>query len=69
MYLTPGLPSYIQVNVPGIERDDELVLVTGSSEGGAESVWNVVRDGLVLGVVNVPALDGWACRYSGIGGV
>jgi heat shock protein HslJ len=66
--LEPAPPSYISVNLSGIRRS-ELVQVSGSEDPAQPSTWNVVRDGQVIGVIEVPTLDGTACRDSGIEGV
>jgi heat shock protein HslJ len=66
--LEPAPPSYISVNLSGIRRS-ELVRISGSADPAGPSTWNVTRDGQVIGVVQVPTLDGTACRGSGIEGV
>jgi heat shock protein HslJ len=66
--LQPAPPSYISANLSGIRRG-ELVRVSGSADPAGPSMWHVVRDAQVIGVIEVPTLDGTACRGSGIEGV
>jgi heat shock protein HslJ len=66
--LDPAPPSYISVNLSGVPRS-ELVQVAGSEDPALPSTWSVIRDGQVIGVIEVPTLDGTACRGSGIEGV
>jgi heat shock protein HslJ len=68
MYLQPGPPAYFTANMTGLKDGDEFVRFAGSADLAEESRWLVVRDGLVVAEVNYPALDGVACRYSGVQG-
>ena len=66
----PAGEAYIRVNTEGITPSDELIQVThvpGDGSGGG--LWNLVREGNVLAVIDWRSLEGVACRGSGIAGV
>jgi len=67
---TPGGAAFISVNLSGILRSDEVVQVTSQPNGSTEwsGTWDVVRDDLVLAVIDFDTLHGVACVGSGIGG-
>jgi hypothetical protein len=69
--IEPGGSAYIVGNLPGFERADVVEQMTRKTNGDTEwsGVWQVVRDGQVVASVDWDALDGTACRGSGIGGV
>jgi hypothetical protein len=65
----PGADAYIRGNLGGIELSDEVVQVRSTGEyPGWNGTWHVIRDGLVIAVVDFESLDGVACRGSGVAG-
>ena len=63
--MEPAPPAYFTVNLPWIERTDELRRIAGSPELDEGSRWIVVRDGLVVAEVDYPDLTGIACPSAG----
>jgi hypothetical protein len=55
----------------GFQQTDVIEQMTREPGGTTEwdGVWQVVREGSVIAVVEFGALSGVACRGSGIGGV
>lgn len=67
--IDPGADAYIRGNLGGIEQTDEVVQVTwptGFSDWNG--LWHVIRDEIVIAIVDWDSLDGFACEGSGIAG-
>jgi hypothetical protein len=70
--IQPGGSAYIRGNMEGFQQTDVIEQMSRSGDGfpgGWAGVWQVVRDGSVIAAVEFDALNGVACRGSGIGGV
>lgn len=69
--ILPGGSAYIRGNMDGFRQTDVIEQMTREPGGTTEwdGVWQVVREGSVIAVVEFGALTGAACRGSGIGGV
>ena len=62
--LLPAGETFIRANVPGIERSDKVVRAT--ERDNDEGLWNIVRDGAIIAVVDYGTLDGAACHGTGV---
>ena len=67
MVLLPSGETFIRANVPGIERSDKVVRTTDRDSD--EGLWNIVRDGAIIAVIDYGTLDGAACQGSGVAAV
>jgi hypothetical protein len=61
----PAGEAFIRGNTGGIERTDD---VTQISSDGSSELWQVIRDGAVIAIVDYRTLDGVACAGSGVAG-
>jgi hypothetical protein len=57
--------AFIRGNTGGIERTDD---VTQISSDWSSELWQVIRDGAVIAIVDYRTLDGVACAGSGVAG-
>lgn len=64
LVLLPSGETFIRANVPGIERSDKVVRAT--ERDSDEGLWNIVRDGAIIAVIDYGTLDGAACQGSGV---
>jgi hypothetical protein len=62
LVLLPSGETFIRANVPGIEQSDKVVRAT--DRGSDEGLWNIVRDGAIIAVIDYGTLDGAACQGS-----
>ena len=62
--LLPAGETFIRANVPGIERSDKVVRASERDIDG--ELWNIVRDGAIIAVIDYGTLDGAACPGSGV---
>ena len=62
--LLPSGETFIRANVPGIERSDKVLRAT--ERDSDEGLWNIVRDGAIIAVIDYGTLDGAACQGTGV---
>jgi hypothetical protein len=66
LVLLPSGETFIRANVPGIERSDKVARATDRATD--EGLWNIVRNGDVIAVIDYDTLDGVACTGTGVAG-